>query len=179
MARGRPSKKQHILKTARELFSSLGYQGTSIDLVVRQAEVSKPTVYNNFPSKQSLLECLIQEAILALQSQLQEALQAHYDTLGAQLRAGFDTVTQSEFHLALYRIQYGERHKLTPQNIQDINEFDALLSGYVHTVLTPHCNAQVISYIESYCRQHCLLSKLTESSVLSIQQIDDCITQLT
>ena len=54
MARGRPSKKAHIIETALTLFSRLGYQGTSIDQVVVAAEVSKPTVYSNFSSKQIL-----------------------------------------------------------------------------------------------------------------------------
>ena len=61
MARGRPSKRQLILDTARALFAEKGYQGTSIDLVVKQAGVSKPTVYNNFKTKQALLFALMEE----------------------------------------------------------------------------------------------------------------------
>ncbi len=66
MARGRPSKKSHIIDTALTLFSRLGYQGTSIDQVVVTAAVSKPTVYSNFSSKQILwnqaLERIIETA---------------------------------------------------------------------------------------------------------------------
>ncbi|MEM7562893.1 MAG: TetR/AcrR family transcriptional regulator [Pseudomonadota bacterium] len=40
------SKKDHIVATALPLFLENGFKGTSIDLVVKASEVSKPTVYN-------------------------------------------------------------------------------------------------------------------------------------
>ena len=49
------SKKEHIMQSALPLFLENGFKGTSIDMVVRASEVSKPTVYNHFPDKSALM----------------------------------------------------------------------------------------------------------------------------
>ena len=49
------SKKEHIIQTALPLFLKNGFKATSIDLVVKKSQVSKPTVYNHFPDKAALM----------------------------------------------------------------------------------------------------------------------------
>lgn len=49
------SKKDLIADAALPLFFEHGIKGTSIDMVVKSAGVSKPTVYNHFPDKANLL----------------------------------------------------------------------------------------------------------------------------
>ncbi|MEJ2042688.1 MAG: TetR/AcrR family transcriptional regulator [Reinekea sp.] len=48
------SKKDQIAEAALPLFLEHGVKGTSIDMVVKSARVSKPTVYNHFPDKANL-----------------------------------------------------------------------------------------------------------------------------
>lgn len=113
MARGRPSKKELILSVARELFAERGYQGTSIELVVQRAGVSKPTVYNNFPTKQVLFAevatQLLQE-IEAARSSLSNTCQN--DPTGGLIAAFRQIASQSD-QLTIYRIALGESHKLS------------------------------------------------------------------
>lgn len=47
--------RQRILKASRQLFSSKGYEETTMEDVAERAEVSKATLYNYFPGKDSLL----------------------------------------------------------------------------------------------------------------------------
>ncbi len=47
--------RQKILKASRRLFKEYGYENTMIDDVAKRAEVSKATLYNYFPNKDSLL----------------------------------------------------------------------------------------------------------------------------
>ena len=47
--------RQKILKASRRLFREYGYENTMIDDVAKRAEVSKATLYNYFPNKDSLL----------------------------------------------------------------------------------------------------------------------------
>ena len=49
------SKKKQIVSAAMALFLENGFKGTSIDLVVKQSQVSKATVYNHFPDKSALM----------------------------------------------------------------------------------------------------------------------------
>ena len=60
------SKKDLIAELALPLFLEFGIKGTSVDLVVKTSGVSKPTVYNHFPDKASLLKHTI-ECWLTLQ----------------------------------------------------------------------------------------------------------------
>jgi AcrR family transcriptional regulator len=49
------SKKDLIAEAALPVFLENGIKGTSVDLVVKTSGVSKPTVYNHFPDKATLL----------------------------------------------------------------------------------------------------------------------------
>ncbi len=49
-------KRLAIIQAAIDEFQSAGFQGTSMDKVAARAQVSKRTVYNHFPSKESLFE---------------------------------------------------------------------------------------------------------------------------
>lgn len=54
------SKRNYIVETALPLFLEHGFKATSIDLVVKQSGVSKPTVYNHFPDKSALMLAVVQ-----------------------------------------------------------------------------------------------------------------------
>ena len=56
-SRGRPkdpAKRRAILEAAKTLFLTLGFSGTSMDAVAREAGVSKLTVYSHFSDKETL-----------------------------------------------------------------------------------------------------------------------------
>ncbi len=47
--------RKRILKASRRLFSQNGYEETMMEDIAQKAEVSKATIYNYFPNKESLL----------------------------------------------------------------------------------------------------------------------------
>ncbi|GAB1477078.1 hypothetical protein MASR2M70_19140 [Bacillota bacterium] len=47
--------RKRILKASRKLFSQNGYEETMMEDIAAKAEVSKATIYNYFPNKESLL----------------------------------------------------------------------------------------------------------------------------
>jgi len=49
------SRREHLIKTAVELFSERGYHATGIDTILATAGVSKKTLYNHFRSKDELI----------------------------------------------------------------------------------------------------------------------------
>ncbi|MBB1489546.1 TetR/AcrR family transcriptional regulator [Oceanospirillum sediminis] len=130
MSRGRPSKKQAILTTAQRLFSESGYQGTSIDLVVKESNSSKPTVYNNFPTKQALLHELLKQAIeeaTLFRTDLRSSADISVTT---SLIRAFSHIIQTPLQLAIYRICYGERHKLDEESRQLFKNFEDSLTQW-------------------------------------------------
>ncbi len=54
------TKRKQILAAATILFTEQGYASTSMDLIAKQAEVSKQTVYSHFGSKDELFSAAIQ-----------------------------------------------------------------------------------------------------------------------
>jgi len=151
MARGRPSKKQIILETAQDLFAKNGYQGTSIDLVVRAAGVSKPTVYNNFPSKQALLQSLIARQLDASTKRQQSLLAANTPALDKLFNL-FQQIIEHPFEIALYRIYYGEPYKLSDDTMNLLKEMDRAYSANCHSIFTSitNCRTTIENIIALY-----------------------------
>lgn len=116
MARGRPSKKGLIAEAALRLFKVAGYQGTSIDQVVLEAAVSKPTVYSNYPSKLLLWQEVLRQIITRSRSQL-EQLELSLKDRSVSFAEGWSNIWQTwsaaDDRLAAYRIHWGEQHKLS------------------------------------------------------------------
>lgn len=55
--------RHNILKASRRLFKEKGYDATMIEDVAEKAEISKATLYNYFPNKESLLTGTMDEEI--------------------------------------------------------------------------------------------------------------------
>lgn len=56
-------RKQELLQIAYRLFLSKGYEETSIDEIIAEAQIAKGTFYYHFKSKEALLEELINKMI--------------------------------------------------------------------------------------------------------------------
>ncbi len=66
--------RQRILRASRQLFRTKGYEATTIEDVAAQAEISKATLYNYFPSKDSLLLGIAESEIAQVRTLLSERL---------------------------------------------------------------------------------------------------------
>lgn len=99
-------KRLAILDTAKALFASLGFEGTSMDAVAKQAGVSKLTVYSHFADKDTLFKAAVQSKC---EEQMPEAL-FHVDPkapIQKQLlgiACGFFELVFSEESLTLHRM---------------------------------------------------------------------------
>ena len=57
------STKQKILDAALDLFSTQGFEATSVSQIADRVGIRKASVYSHFASKQEILECLMQEVM--------------------------------------------------------------------------------------------------------------------
>lgn len=79
----RPSQtKTRILKAARTLFSSHGYESTTIDDIITACGITKGAFYHHFKSKQALCEMVIDQ------------LQSDYQQLVAEVEADIAPIEQ-------------------------------------------------------------------------------------
>jgi len=76
--------RHHILRAALKRFAHAGYAATSVQQIVGDAKVSKPTLYYYFADKAGLFQALVNEAHDERYRRLQEAA-ARADGVRAQL----------------------------------------------------------------------------------------------
>ncbi|HWU62614.1 MAG TPA: TetR/AcrR family transcriptional regulator [Ensifer sp.] len=96
-----------ILEAARVLFFSRGYDTTSMDLIAREAAVSKATVYAHFKSKEQLLLTLIEGEVSRLPLARHHTPPQTLDDLKqvlTDMAQQFDRLFQEERTLALNRL---------------------------------------------------------------------------
>lgn len=65
--------RQDILKASRRLFKEKGYDNTMIEDVADKAEISKATLYNYFPNKESLLVGTMDDQIVTTYKYIRES----------------------------------------------------------------------------------------------------------
>ena len=53
-------RKLELLKIAYDMFLSRGYENTSVDEIIAEAQIAKGTYYYYFPSKEKMLEDVIE-----------------------------------------------------------------------------------------------------------------------
>ncbi len=173
MARGRPSKKQLILDTAQRLFCERGYQGTTIDLVVQSAGVSKPTVYSHFPSKQALWQATLEQAIAASE-QLRAELAIDASGWCELLLRGFAQLAQQPQMLAIYRIMLGEEHKMEAESRALFAAFEDGLERWCERVLRAQSvtlDAQQRFVLRALCREGILQPALRQRPGAEIEDL--------
>jgi AcrR family transcriptional regulator len=90
--------RQQIVETALHLFRQRGYENTRIDDIVQTLEISQPTFFRYFPSKDAVLrevgrrafarqaECLKSE--LSTKATTEQRLRRFYETLGNVTEVG-------------------------------------------------------------------------------------------
>ncbi len=182
MARGRPSKKGLIATAASSLFRVSGYQGTSIDQVVATAEVSKPTVYSNFPSKLLLWQEVLRLLISASDTEL-HALRESLAASGSSFTEGWIRLwhawADNPDRIAAYRIHWGEAHKLTEDEQLLFKRLEEVLIQHLSHWMKQHQIPEVLfPQLMALSREACLISKLAEPCYphpdLTLQ-IEQCI----
>lgn len=104
-------KRRCILEAARVLFAENGYAGTSIDMVVERAGVSKPTLYSHFRSKDDLFAAVVSAQVENFTSHSCEVLsqpaEEGFRTVGKMY---LDMVTGAGGPWAMHRAVMAEGH---------------------------------------------------------------------
>ena len=92
-----------ILKASRQLFSTRGFEQTTMDDVAARAEVSKATLYNYFTSKDSLLMGIAEAALEEICQLIADELKDEPDAVQKLRRVMQTFVLDSVRYLALCR----------------------------------------------------------------------------
>jgi AcrR family transcriptional regulator len=92
-----PERRQQLLEVARRVFGRRGYHVVTMDDVAREAGVTKPILYDHFPSKRELYRGLLETDLANLKVRLQEALETprgNRERIRGSFQAYFDFVAE-------------------------------------------------------------------------------------
>jgi AcrR family transcriptional regulator len=92
-----PERKAQLLAVARKVFGRAGFHDVSMDDVAREAGVTKPILYDHFPSKEALYLALLDADAEALEQRVHAALLAktgNRERISQSFQAYFDFVDE-------------------------------------------------------------------------------------
>lgn len=75
----RPERREQLLAAAQDVFVANGYHATAMDEIAERARVSKPVLYQHFPSKMELYLSLLDRHVESLVASVRVALDATED----------------------------------------------------------------------------------------------------
>ncbi|MFT5219028.1 MAG: TetR/AcrR family transcriptional regulator of autoinduction and epiphytic fitness [Planctomycetota bacterium] len=146
------SKKDHIAQSALPLFLQNGFKGTSVDMVVKQSAVSKPTVYNHFPDKSALILAVIDEWLKTSKPSLPTQLNEN------SLTDLIENRWLSNEAVGLYAMVIGEGRRFTEARAQFWEQYDQRWRQAIHYAASA---SMTISTADMDCRlDRSLLNRL-------------------
>jgi AcrR family transcriptional regulator len=89
----RDERRAQLLQAAQEVFVANGYHGAAMDEIAETARVSKPVLYQHFPSKRELFLALLESHLAVLTDMLLSAIDSTTDNklrVQAVMRAYFE-----------------------------------------------------------------------------------------
>ena len=104
-SRGRlpgPERREQLLDVAGERFAELGFHALSMEAIAEAAGVSKPVLYQHFPSKRALYVAVVEDAVAEVQRQITQALEGTTDNrerVEGAVQAFFGFVEDPRFRL--------------------------------------------------------------------------------
>ncbi len=97
-----PQRRSQLLDVAGALFAEHGFHGLSMEQLADAAGVSKPVLYQHFPSKRQLYLALVGDALAEMESRVRKALAGTADNrarLEGAIEAYFGFVEDARFRL--------------------------------------------------------------------------------
>ncbi len=92
-----PERRQQLLTVARRVFARRGYHVVTMDDVARESGVTKPILYDHFPSKRELYLALLEADLALLAGRIRDALETsrgNRQRIQASFQAYFDFVDE-------------------------------------------------------------------------------------
>jgi AcrR family transcriptional regulator len=92
-----PERREQLLQVARTVFSRRGFHTVTMEDVAREAGVTKPILYDHFPSKRDLYRGLLEADLAALKDRIHAALESstgNRERIRASFQAYFDFVDE-------------------------------------------------------------------------------------
>ncbi|MCG8463597.1 MAG: TetR/AcrR family transcriptional regulator [Xanthomonadales bacterium] len=131
----RPTRRQHLIEVAIDLFNQYGYHATGIDLILEKAKVSKRTLYVHFRSKDELILAALRhyDGLFRnhFMTQVEKTAKTPVERLLAVYQVAQEWFMQNNFYGCMFINAIGE-YSATDSAIRQVcKEFKALIRDYI------------------------------------------------
>lgn len=149
-------KRQLVLETALTLFRAHGYHAVGIDRVIAESGVAKMTMYKYFPSKNALIEAVLNERNLRFQRSLLEFVNG-FDEPREKLRALFlwhhNWFKEESFHGCMFINAVAEFPEMEGAIRQASIRHKALVQEFIGSILMQVLDAEVAQRLSAQFAQ--------------------------
>lgn len=109
-----PERRSQLLEVARKVFGRRGYHTVTMDDIAKESGITKPILYDHFPSKRDLYRALLKADLSDLGQRVSDALEhskGNRERIRASFQAYFDFVDDEGegFRLLMQEAVGGER----------------------------------------------------------------------
>ena len=128
-------RRQQLLAVARELFARTGYHETAMDDIAEAAGVTKPVLYQHFPSKRALYVELLDDTGRRLLDRLANATgraSSGRERVEAGFRAYFEFVVHDR---SSFRLLFGASIRNDPEFARTVDEILNAAAGTISTLI--------------------------------------------
>lgn len=120
-----------LVEAALAVFSAEGFQTATMDAVAAEAGVTKPVLYQHFPSKRELFHELLRDVSERLRTEVQEAValaDSPHDMVRRGMRALFTFVGE---HPEEFRLLFGEGVRSDEEFAAEVRGFERSMAGAI------------------------------------------------
>lgn len=126
--------RQQIIDTAIRLFRKHGYEKTRVEDIVQVLEISQPTFFRYFPSKDAVLRDVAVRGIACITEQLRSELATEASTAERLLRLYVDLARQTEADRPLWQAMVLSG-AMDPVRSPDVREHEEVAVGVLREIL--------------------------------------------
>lgn len=145
----RDERRVQLLAAAQEVFVANGFHGAAMDEIAETARVSKPVLYQHFPSKRELYLALLDSHLADLTDQLLTALGSTTDNklrVQATMKAYFEFIAQDS---QAHRLVFESDLVNDPDVAARLEKFNAAYADAIASVIAvdtklPHVEATLL-----------------------------------
>ena len=163
LAKGRATRAS-IVAAARELFGEHGYEGTSIDAILKATGIARGALYHHFPNKEALFDAVLDAEIAAIATVSANAARAARDPVES-LRAGCGSWLRLALDPAVQRITLIDPPAVVGwtrwREIDDTHTLGGLRSNIRHIARDGRIPAEQVDVIANM-----LLAAVSEAALL-------------
>lgn len=150
------SRREHLINTSLNLFNQSGYHGVGIDLILKEAKVSKKTMYKYFRSKQELIVAVLEKQDSELRSQLMNDVDD----------SGIDALTHLEKVFDVFSILMKDNNFYGCMFVSAVSEYPEAISPIRD--ISQQFKASLHDYILDLCKKSKLNTPILVAAELSM-----------